>query len=70
MAVVDFEFISWSSTRTGGFNREAGGSTRRRRTVGHRGDQLVRRAGWVDPDGLHAGGRHRGVLDAQLYLSS
>ena len=35
-----------------GFNREAGGSTWRRRTVGHRGDQLVRRAGWVDPDGL------------------
>ena len=31
-------------------------------------DQLVRRAGWIDPDGLHAGGRHRGVWDAQLYL--
>ena len=39
VAVVDFEFISWSSTGTGGFNREAGGSTWRRRTVGHRGDQ-------------------------------
>ena len=51
-----------------GFNREAGGSTWRRRTVGHRGDGSVRRANPADPDGLHAGGWHRGVLDAQLYL--
>ena len=45
-----------------GVNREAGGSTRRRRTVGHRGDQPARRARWADPDGLHTGGRHRGVV--------
>ena len=42
----------------------------RRRTVGHRGDGPARRARSVDPDGLHAGGWHRGVWDAQLYLSS
>ena len=35
-----------------GFNREAGGSTWRRRTVGHRGDCCVRRAQQADPDGL------------------
>ena len=33
-----------------GFNREAGGSTRRRRTVGHRGDGPPE-AGSIDPDG-------------------
>ena len=34
-----------------GVNREAGGSTRRRRTVGHRGDCCVRRTRQADPDG-------------------
>ena len=38
-----------------GVNREAGGSTRRRMTVGHRGDQPVRRATPADPDGLTRG---------------
>ena len=35
-----------------GVNREAGGSTRRRRTVGHRGDCCVRRTRQADPDGF------------------
>ena len=34
-----------------GVNREAGGSTWRRRTVGHRGDGPPE-AGSIDPDGL------------------
>ena len=53
-----------------GVNREGGGSTWWRGTVGHRGDQLVRRAYWADPDGLTRWEAPRRVWDAPLYLSS
>ena len=52
-----------------GVNREAGGQP------GDGGPWAIAgtvrpEAYWADPDGLHAGGWHRGVWDAPLYLSS
>ena len=52
-----------------GFNREAGGSfNQATEDRGPSRGPFARRAYWADPDGLHAGGRHRGVWDAPLYL--
>jgi hypothetical protein len=57
--MMDYE--EWGSTGRQGVNQatEDRGPSR---------GPFARRAYWIDPDGLHAGGRHRGVWDAQLYL--